>query len=146
MKNRENIMQLQFPALSRNEALARAVTASFLLQLDPTVSELADLKCAVSEAVTNCIVHGYKSCRGTIYMKLECAPDRTVQIEIRDKGEGIEDLKQAMQPLYTSDPGSERSGMGFTVMQSFTDKLRVVSRKGKGTKVVLIKKLSPAVE
>lgn len=143
MKNRDNILEVKFPSLSRNESLARSLVSSFLMNLDPTVGELTDLKCAVSEAVTNSIVHGYKEQSGIIIMRFESSPDRTVQIEIRDKGCGIEDISTAMQPLYTTDPDGERSGMGFTVMETFCDKIRVVSKKGKGTKVVLIKKLSP---
>ena len=143
MKNRDNILEVKFPSLSRNEALARSLVSAFVMQLDPTVSELTDLKCAVSEAVTNSIVHGYKEQSGTVYLKFESSNDRIVKIEIRDKGCGIDDIHTAMQPLYTTDPDGERSGMGFTVMETFCDKVRVVSRKGKGTKVVLIKKLSP---
>lgn len=141
MKKRDNILEVKFPSLSRNESLARSLVSAFLMNLDPTVSEVADLKCAVSEAVTNCIVHGYRESCGIVYMKLECS-DRTVQIEIRDKGCGIADISRAMEPLYTTDPEGERSGMGFTVMESFCDKVRVVSREGKGTKVVLTKKLA----
>ncbi len=143
MKNRENILEIKFPSLSRNEGLARSLVSSFVMQMDPMVSELADLKCAVSEAVTNSIVHGYKEQSGTIYMRFESSNDRVIKIEIRDKGCGIEDVVEAMQPLYTTDAEGERSGMGFTVMETFCDKVRVVSKKGKGTKVVLTKKLSP---
>ncbi|MBQ8474946.1 MAG: anti-sigma F factor [Clostridia bacterium] len=142
MKNRDNILEVKFPSKSINESLARSVVAAFLMRLDPTVSEISDLKCAVSEAVTNSIVHGYREKSGTVYMKLESGADRVVQIEIRDKGLGIDDIKEAMTPLFTTDLNGERSGMGFTVMETFCDKVRVVSRKGKGTKVVLIKKLS----
>ncbi|MBR4071039.1 MAG: anti-sigma F factor [Clostridia bacterium] len=143
MKKRENILETKFPSLSRNESLARSLVSAFIMQSDPTVSELSDIKCAVSEAVTNSIVHGYKEQSGTIYMRIESSSDRIIKIEIRDKGCGIENIETAMQPLYTSDPEGERSGMGFTVMETFCDKVRVVSKKGKGTKVVLIKKLSP---
>ena len=143
MKNRDNVLDIKLPSLSRNESLARSLVSSFVMNLDPTVGELTDLKCAVSEAVTNCIVHGYREQGGTIYMRFESSPDRTVRIEIRDRGCGIEDVKEAMQPLYTTDPDGERSGMGFTVMETFCDKVRVISKKGKGTKVVLTKKLSP---
>ena len=143
MKKRENILETKFPSLSRNESLARSLVSAFIMQSDPTVSELSDIKCAVSEAVTNSIVHGYKVQSGTIYMRIESSSDRIIKIEIRDKGCGIENIETAMQPLYTSDPEGERSGMGFTVMETFCDKVRVVSKKGKGTKVVLIKKLSP---
>ena len=143
MKNRDNVLEVKFPSLSRNESLARSLVSSFLMNMDPTVGELADLKCAVSEAVTNSIVHGYREQSGIIAMRLESNGDRVVQIEIRDRGCGIEDVSAAMQPLYTTDPDGERSGMGFVVMESFCDKVRVVSKKGKGTKVVLVKKLSP---
>ncbi len=143
MKKSENILKIQFDSLSQNESLARSLASSYLMQLNPTVAELADVKCAVSEAVTNCIVHGYRDTVGTVYMTLRDLPDRNVKIEIRDKGKGIEDIRQAMQPLFTTDPESERSGMGFTVMESFTDSLRVISKPGKGTKVTMIKKLSP---
>ena len=141
MKNRDNILEVKFPSLSRNESLSRMIVSSFLMNLDPTVAEVADLKCAVSEAVTNAIVHGYKEKGGVVYMRLESTADRVVQIEIRDKGCGISDVSQAMEPLFTTDSQGERSGMGFTVMESFCDKVRVHSREGKGTKIVLIKRL-----
>lgn len=143
MKNRDNILEVKFPSLSRNESLSRSLVSSFLMNLDPTVAEVTDLKCAVSEAVTNSIVHGYKEQVGIIYMRLESTSDRVVQIEIRDRGCGIADIPKAMEPLFTTDPEGERSGMGFTVMETFCDKVRVTSREGKGTKVVLTKKLSP---
>lgn len=143
MKNRDNILEVKFPSLSRNEATARSITASFLISLDPTVSELADLKCAVSEAVTNCIIHAYADKPGTIYMKLESTPERKVSIEIRDRGCGIDNIEMAMEPLFTTNTDGERSGMGFTVMQTFCDKVKVRSAKGKGTKVTLTKTLCP---
>ena len=142
MRNRSNILEVKFPAISRNEATARAVCSAFMISLDPTVSELADLKCAVSEAVTNCIVHAYGDKSGTIFMKLESSEDRQVKIEIRDKGCGIEDVEGAMEPLFTTNTDGERSGMGFTVMQTFCDRVKVKSAPGRGTKVTLIKKLS----
>lgn len=142
MKKRDNILEVKFPSLSRNESLSRSLVSSFLMNLDPTVSEVTDLKCAVSEAVTNAIVHGYREHAGIIYMKMESSDERIVQIEIRDRGCGIPDIEKAMEPLFTTDAEGERSGMGFTVMETFCDKVRVVSREGKGTKVVLIKKLS----
>ncbi len=142
MKNRNNILEAKFPAISRNEATARALCAAFMLSLDPTVSELADLKCAVSEAVTNCIVHAYGDNGGTVFMKLESTEGREVKIEIRDKGRGIPDIEKAMEPLFTTNTDGERSGMGFTVMQTFCDRVRVKSTPGRGTKVVLYKKLS----
>ena len=142
MKKRDNILEVKFPSLSRNESLSRSLVSSFLMNLDPTVSEVTDLKCAVSEAVTNAIVLGYREHAGILYMKMESSDERIVQIEIRDRGCGIPDIEKAMEPLFTTDAEGERSGMGFTVMETFCDKVRVVSREGKGTKVVLIKKLS----
>ncbi len=138
----ENTLKTQFPSLSQNEALARALVSSFLMQLNPTVSELADIKCAVSEAVTNCTVHAYRDTVGPVVMTMRSYNDRSVRIEIKDRGCGIEDIPKAMEPLYTTDREGERSGMGFTVMESFTDKLRVTSRPSKGTKITLIKTLS----
>ena len=126
-----NRIQIKFPSLSVNEGLARSAAAVFLAQLDPSVTELADIKCAVSEAVTNCIVHGYRDAPGIITMTVSLLEGRTVKIEIRDKGCGIADVRQARQPLFTTDAAGERSGMGFTVMESFTDSLRVSSKVGK---------------
>ncbi|MDD6094824.1 MAG: anti-sigma F factor [Clostridia bacterium] len=143
MVKRTNYLRCEFESFSRNEALARALVSSFAIQLDPTVSELTDLKCAVSEAVTNSIVHGYRDCVGKIIMTMCSYDDRRIKIEIRDKGVGIENIEKAMEPLYTTDAENERSGMGFTVMESFTDKLRVRSAPGRGTKITLIKKLTP---
>lgn len=141
MKNRDNLLEVRFPALSRNESLARSVVSSFVMGLDPTLSEVTDLKCAVSEAVTNSIVHGYRDKNGIVCMKLQCS-GREVQIEIRDRGCGIEDIEAARTPLFTTDTGGERSGMGFTVMETFCDKVKVYSKAGKGTRIVLVKKLS----
>lgn len=138
----QNTLRVSFESLSRNESLARSLASAFLTQLDPTVSELADVKCAVSEAVTNCTVHAYKNTVGTVYMTMKAYSDRSVRIEIRDKGCGIENIEEAMQPLFTTDPDGERSGMGFTVMENFTDGVRVISHPGRGTKVTLTKKLS----
>lgn len=137
-----NKMNITLPALSVNEGVCRSIVGVFCTQLNPTIEELADIKCAVSEAVTNCIVHAYKSKGGVIYISTVLYNDRSVKIEIRDKGCGIADVKQALQPLFTTDPDGERSGMGFSVMQTFTDKLNVSSRLGKGTKVTLKKRLS----
>ena len=136
-----NEMKLRLPSLSANEGMARAAVAAFCAQLDPTACELADIKCAVSEAVTNCIVHGYRDCVGEIYITVRLYDDGSVRIEIRDRGCGIPDVKVARQPLYTTDAAGERSGMGFTVMESFSDKVGVKSACGKGTKVTLYKKL-----
>lgn len=138
-KDVSNEMKLTLPSLSVNEGLARAVVAAFTSQLDPAAPELADVKCAVSEAVTNCIVHAYHDCVGMIYMVLRVVRDRTVRIEIRDHGCGIPDVSAARQPLFTTDAAGERSGMGFTVMESFMDKLTVRSKPGRGTTVVMYK-------
>ena len=142
MKKSENTLKLQFDSLSQNESLARSLAAAFVAQLNPTVAELADIKCAVSEAVTNCTVHAYRDTVGPIYIIMNAYADRKIKIEIRDSGCGIPDVETAMQPLYTTDAENERSGMGFTVMDSFMDGLTVRSRPGKGTKVTMIKKLS----
>ena len=136
-----NKMQVKLPALSVNEGMARAAVAAFVSQLDPSVTELADIKCAVSEAVTNCIVHAYRDTAGEILIDVKLCEGRMVQIEIRDRGCGIEDVKRAREPLFTTDAEGERSGMGFTVMESFCDGVRVSSRVGKGTTVTLLKRL-----
>lgn len=141
-KNAVNEIRLRFPSLSVNEALARASVSAFCTQLDPKTDELADIKCAVSEAVTNCIVHAYRDTLGMIYITVRLYEDRVVQIEIRDKGCGIQDIGMARQPLYTTDAEGERSGMGFTVMESFCDKVKVTSGWGKGTTVTLYKRLA----
>ncbi len=137
-----NKMQLKLPALSANEGMARAAVAAFCAQLDPAAVEIADVKCAVSEAVTNCIVHAYKNTSGIITINVSLLEGRVVKIEIKDKGCGIEDVNEARQPLFTTDAASERSGMGFTVMESFTDRMRVTSKTGKGTNVTLYKVFS----
>ncbi len=137
-----NEMKLSFIASSENEAFARAAASSFISLLDPLVSELAELKTAVSEAVTNCVVHAYRDMPGGIvYMQIKLFGDRRVYIKIRDKGCGIEDIGQAMQPLFTTAPEEERAGLGFAVMESFTDKLRVKSSPGNGTVLVMEKVL-----
>ncbi len=141
MKRAENYMKLYLPSISINEGMARSAVSSFISQLNPTLEELADIKCAVSEAVTNSIVHGYKFSQGIIYIGVKYYSDRTVVIEIKDKGCGIENIEQAMTPLFTTDTSGERSGMGFAVMQSFTDKLTVQSKKGLGVRVLMSKKL-----
>ena len=136
-----NEMRLKLPSLSVNESVARAQVSAFCAQLDPAASEIADIKCAVSEAVTNCIVHAYKDTIGYIYITVKLFEGRLVVVEIRDRGRGIADVKLARQPLFTTDAENERSGMGFTVMESFCDKVRVVSKWGKGTTVTLFKQL-----
>ena len=137
----ENEMRLSLPSLSVNEGIARASVAAFCAQLNPTAVELADIKCAVSEAVTNCIVHGYRDTVGIISISVKLCEGRMIQIEIRDKGCGIADVRQAREPLFTTDAAGERSGMGFTVMESFCDGVRVSSRVGRGTTVTLLKRL-----
>ncbi len=137
-----NKMQLKLPSLSANEGMARAAVAAFVSQLDPTAVELADIKCAISEAVTNAIVHGYRNTQGYISINVWLLEGRVAKIEIRDRGCGIPDVKLARQPLYTTDRESERSGMGFTVMESFMDKIKVTSKVGRGTSVTLYKILS----
>ena len=137
----ENEMRLILPSLSVNEGMARAAVAAFCAQSNPTAVELADIKCAVSEAVTNCIVHAYRDTVGEIVIDVRLCEGRLIQIEIRDRGCGIENVKQAREPLFTTDAAGERSGMGFTVMESFCDDLRVSSRQGRGTTVTLLKRL-----
>ena len=142
MMNETNYIKLEFPSKSCNEAFARTAAAAFAAQLDPTLEELGDIKTAVSEAVTNAIVHGYPDTLGRIAMRLRIIKGNTLEISVRDWGRGIADVQQAMTPLYTTG-GEERSGMGFTIMGSFMDKLRVRSSPGKGTTVVMQRFISP---
>ena len=137
-----NEMHLRFPSKSSNESFARGAAAAFLMPLDPTINELADIRTAVSEAVTNAIVHGYRKSSGNVYIDAKVTDSRKVIIRIRDKGVGIEDIEQAMKPLFTTAPEEERAGLGFAVMQSFSDSVRVSSKPGKGTTVTLTKQLS----
>lgn len=141
-KGVKNEMKLTLPSLSVNEGMARAAAAAFCAQLDPAAAEIADVKCAVSEAVTNCIVHAYRDSVGLIYITVRLLEGSTVRIEIRDRGCGIPDVKEARQPLFTTDAAGERSGMGFTVMESFMDRLRVTSGIGRGTTVIMYKKFA----
>ena len=136
-----NEMKLVLPSLSVNEGMARAAVAAFCSQMDPTSCELADIKCAVSEAVTNCTVHAYRDTVGDVYITAKLYSDGGVRITVKDKGCGIPDVDVARQPLYTTDAEGERSGMGFTVMESFCDKVRVTSKCAKGTTVTLYKLL-----
>ena len=136
-----NEMQLNLPSYSVNEGIARAVVSVFCAQLDPTISELGDIKCALSEAVTNSIVHAYRDKIGIIYITVQLLEADIVKIKVKDKGCGIPDIKCARTPLFTTDRAGERSGMGFTVMESFTDAIRVSSKVGKGTSVVMYKKI-----
>ena len=137
-----NRLECTLPALSVNESVARSLVAAFVSLPDPTLEELADIRCAVSEAVTNAIVHGYRGGTGEIYISVKLYDDRTVRIEVKDRGVGIADIEEARRPLFTTDESGERSGMGFAVMEAFTDDLRVFSTLGHGTRVVLEKKLS----
>lgn len=136
----ENSTRIQFNSLSSNEAYARGVTAAFLARYDPTVPQLADLKTAVSEAVTNCIVHAYPEKLGNITLRCRILKDNVLDIVIKDKGVGIPDIEQARRPAYTTG-GAERSGMGFTIMESFMTDLEITSKPGKGTTVHMRRKL-----
>lgn len=138
-----NEMHIKFPSKSLNEGFARSVVSAFVMELDPTIAELADIKTAVSEAVTNCIVHGYRREAGVVYIDAYIYEDKLVVLKIRDKGVGIENIKEAMKPLFTTAADEERAGLGFAVMQSFMDKVKVRSAVGKGTTVTLEKKIVP---
>ena len=140
MQRMENYVTLEFLSRSSNEGFARVAAAGFAAQLDPTLDELGDIKTAVSEAVTNAIVHGYPDQLGKIVMKLKLLENNTLEITVRDWGKGIEDIQQARQPLFTTG-GEERSGMGFTIMESFMTTLEVTSIDGKGTAVHMRRKL-----
>lgn len=136
-----NKMKLSFPSDSRNESFARYSVTAFAAQLDPDTEELAEIRTAVSEAVTNCIIHGYRGGQGTVVVEAWLFSDRTLRIKITDKGCGIENIDRAMQPLFTTDKSGERGGMGFAIMESFCDRLKVVSRPDCGTSVTMTKKL-----
>lgn len=136
-----NEMNVSFLSCSANEGFARAVVSAFVAQMDPTIDEISDIKTAVSEAVTNCIVHAYRNTLGMIYISARLYEDGGVQIRIRDKGCGIEDVQKAREPLFTTG-GEERAGLGFAVMESFMDDVLVTSRVQKGTTVTLKKKLA----
>lgn len=139
-----NEMKLEFLSKSQNESFARSVVAAFAAQLDPTIEELAEIKTAVSEAVTNAIIHGYSHKTGSIIIAARII-DNTVEIEIKDFGEGIADIELARQPLYTSKPELERSGMGFTVMETFMDKVEIESHPEEGTIIRMTKTLKTAL-
>ena len=140
MNNLNNEMKLEFLSKSSNEAFARITVAAFAAQLDPTIEELADIKTAVSEAVTNAIIHGYEEKKGIVKMRCQIINDELI-IEISDNGQGIENVELAKQPLYTTKPNLERSGMGFTIMESFMDEVEIESIVGMGTKVTMKKKI-----
>ena len=135
-----NYIKLEFPARSANEGFARAAAAAFAAQMDPTMEELGDVKTAVSEAVTNAIVHAYPNEAGQVQMRLRVLEENVLEISVRDKGRGIPDVKKAMEPMYSTG-GEERSGMGFTIMSSFMDGLRVRSAVDKGTVVTMRKRI-----
>ena len=136
----KNYMTLEFPSQSCNEAFARSAVAVFAAQMDPTLDELNDIKTAVSEAVTNCIVHAYPDTIGVITLRARILDDTMLEILVKDRGCGIEDIEKAREPMFTTG-GAERSGMGFTIMESFMTQLRVTSNPGKGTSVVLRRKI-----
>lgn len=138
----ENRMQISFISRSSNEGFARIAVAGFLAQLDPTVDELSEIKTVVSEAVTNCIVHGYRDTLGTIYITASFNDAGEVTVAIRDKGCGISDIEKAREPLFTTSTAGDRAGMGFTIMESFSDKLKVYSKPGKGTRIIMKRQLS----
>ena len=139
-------LKVQMEGVLENQAMARAIAAAYAAEMDPTVDELTEIKTAVSEAFSNAAIHGYggnddETVKKPVYMEFSTIAPETIMIKITDKGRGIEDIAKAMEPLFTTDTGQNRSGMGFTVMESFTDKLKVDSRPGEGTTVTMIKKL-----
>ncbi len=140
-----NEVTMEFPSRSSNEGFARAAVACFAAQMDPTLNELEDIKTAVSEAVTNAIVHGYPDSIGKVVVKARVCPGNILELTVKDHGRGIPDVEKARQPMYTTG-GEERSGMGFTIMESFMDKLVVRSVPGRGTTVTMKKKLAPRMK
>ncbi len=136
----KNYMKAEFDAKSINESLSRIIVSGFVMPLDPTIEEMADIKTAVSEAVTNSIIHGYAGEKGKVTMELSIE-DRLLSVKISDKGVGIENIEKARMPLYTTKPECDRSGMGFTVMESFMDSLHIISEIGEGTTVIMTKQL-----
>lgn len=136
-----NEMKIDFLSKSSNESFGRVAVSAFVSQLDPTVAELSDIKTAVSEAVTNCIVHGYEHTYGIVSVIVRIFENRVIEISVIDRGKGIENVEKAMEPMFTTGNSEERSGMGFTVMETFMDKVKVISKPADGTKVIMIKKL-----
>lgn len=139
-------LKVQMEGVLENQAMARAIAAAYAAEMDPTVDELTEIKTAVSEAFSNAAIHGYggnddETVKKPVYMEFSTIAPETIMIKITDKGRGIEDIATAMEPLFTTDTGQNRSGMGFTVMESFTDKLKVDSKPGEGTTVTMIKKM-----
>ena len=145
MTRAENYVTLEFLSRSSNESFARTAAAGFAAQLDPTLDELGDIKTAVSEAVTNAIVHGYPDSLGRITLRMRIYEDHILELQIRDRGVGISDVERARQPMYTTG-GEERSGMGFTIMESFMDAMKVTSAPGRGTSVTMRKRISCRVK
>ncbi len=141
----KDIMKLEFPALSEYESFARVAVAAFIARLDPTIVEINEIKTAISECVTNSVIHGYKEKGGTVYIECEI-DDANIRLSVSDKGCGIEDVKKARTPMFTTNPDGERSGMGFTVMETFMDKVDVISEPGKGTTVILYKNVAAGEE
>jgi len=139
---KQDYFKMEMESNSVNEAFARAAVAAFVARLDPSLEELNDIKTAVSEAVTNCIVHAYRDCIGKIHISTKILDDNFVSIVIKDYGCGIENIEEALKPMFTTG-GTERSGMGFTVMESFMDKLTVRSKPGRGTSIIMVKKILP---
>jgi stage II sporulation protein AB (anti-sigma F factor) len=138
-----NEMNIQFSALSQNESFARVTVASFIAQLDPTMDELTEIKTVVSEAVTNAIIHGYdNNPSGMVYISVVMEEEGSIEMTVRDEGSGIQNVEEARQPLYTSKPELERSGMGFTIMENFMDEVEVISHPGTGTTIRLNKQLA----
>ncbi len=136
-KNKINEVKIVLDSKSENEGLARYICAAFASSFNPTIEEIADIKCTVSEAVTNCVVHAYRGQTGKIYLTLKAFDDRSVSITIRDRGCGIEDIEEARQPLYTTDAAGERSGMGFPIMENLSDKFSITSKPGVGTSLTM---------
>ena len=135
-----NKVKIEFDAIPQNEAFARMAISGFILYLDPTINDMADIKTAVSEAVTNSIIHGYDNKGGKIFLNAE-VEEKKLRIEITDKGSGIDNIDEARKPLYTTKPHEERSGLGFTVMEAFMDYLEVISEVGEGTTIIMEKQL-----
>ena len=142
--NKINEMQLEFSAIPENEGFARVAVSVFLLPMDPSMEDIEDIKTAVSEAVTNAVIHGYQNKGGMIRLRAQLYDDRRLELEVCDHGIGIDDVQKAMEPLYTTGQATERSGMGFTVMETFMDSLSVISSIGHGTVVRMTKQLTDA--
>ena len=145
-KRLKNRLETVFPARSENEGLARAIAAAFAAQADPTIEELTEIRTAISEAVSNAVIHAYPQGDGSVNMELCLYEDGIIVISVEDRGVGIEDVTRAREPLYTTGTDGERSGMGFTVMESFMDRLEVISEPGKGTRVTMVKRLDLSYE